>query len=220
MRFLERRSLLYWHDCGARCWAMRAAASTPRPRAVKSARLLRVVKCAAACPSAPLAGWRAPLARHCALPDARAEMRATWSAWRLGGVAVVLVLVLSACGAPAPPPTPVPTSVPTAVPSPTASTPGEAPSDVENAFLSDVDDLIGEATDLSVTPCDDLTVIVRQNPNLLPSIKGFAATMKRASTNQAALNSQAVKSAMDDLDKSISQLDGALSQCGISTSAP
>ncbi len=101
-----------------------------------------------------------------------------------------------------------------------ASSLGEPPSGVENAFLSDVDDLIGEATDLLVTPCDELMVVVRQNPALLPSIKGFAATMKRASANQPVLNTPAVKTAMDDLDKTMGQLDGALGQCGIPASSP
>ena len=140
-------------------------------------------------------------------------------------MAALCVVILSACGAPAPPPTPVPTVAPTVAPSPSPAAQsggdqGETPSDVENAFLSDVDDLIGEATDLAVTPCDDLTMIVRQNPNLLPSIKGFAATLKRASTNQPVLNTATVKSAMDDLDKTMTQLDSALSQCGIPTSNP
>src|SRR4051794_35790201 len=113
-------------------------------------------------------------------------------------VATVALTVLAGCGAPAPPPTPLPTVAPTAQPTAAAPTPtpsgqstadlAEAPGDVENAFLSDVDDLIGEATDLAVTPCDDLVMLTQQNPTLLPSIRGFAAIMRRASANQSALN--------------------------------
>src|SRR5438045_868888 len=64
----------------------------------------------------------------------------------------------------APPPTPVPTVDPR---QPTATADA---GDVEAAFLSNLDDVIADATDLAVTPCDDLVVITRQNPNLVGSI--------------------------------------------------
>ena len=102
--------------------------------------------------------------------------------------------------------------------------PTSAPtSDVENAFLSNVDDLIAEITDIAVTPCDELVPVVRQNPGLLPSVRGFVATLKRASTTQSVLNTDTVKSAIADLDQTMGLLDGALNTCGIaatSTSQP
>ena len=90
-----------------------------------------------------------------------------------------------------------------------------SPADVENAFLSNVDDLIAEAADLTDTPCADLTMVTRDNPNLVPSIRGFAAAVKRISATQAVLNTDAVKAELADLDQSMGQLEGALSLCGI-----
>jgi hypothetical protein len=139
---------------------------------------------------------------------------------RLNSALVIVACALGvACAAPAPQPTPVPTVIPTAAPSPVPTT--SPTSDVENAFLSNVDDLIAEVTDIAVTPCDELVPVVSQNPGLLPSVRGFAATLKRASSTQDVLNTDAVKSSIADLDQSMGQLDGALSQCGIaSTSQP
>jgi hypothetical protein len=142
---------------------------------------------------------------------------------------VLAALAFGACSAPPPPaptatPVPVPTATAVAPPKPTAGSqqaqptfdPSTAsPADVENAFLSNVDDLIAEAADLTDTPCPDLTMITRDNPNLVPSIRGFAAAVKRISGSQAVLNTDAVKAELADLDQSMGDLEGALSVCGI-----
>jgi hypothetical protein len=152
----------------------------------------------------------------------------------MGRRAVGLVaLVLSACGGPRPTPGPAPTSTPApaptatliAAPNPTSATQPQAqptldptsasPSEVENALLSNVDDLIAEAADLAVTPCEDLIVVIRENPNLLPSIRGFAAAVKRIGATQAVLNTDTVKAGLSDLDHSMGELEGALNLCGI-----
>jgi hypothetical protein len=141
-------------------------------------------------------------------------------------LAAVVAVALIACRAPAPAPTPVPpTAVPTATAAPSrAGQPQAQPTfdpsaasaaDVENAFLSNVDDLIAEAADLAVTPCADLTTVTRDNPNLLASIHGFAAAAKRIGATQAVLNTDAVKAELSDLDHSMGELDGALNLCGI-----
>jgi hypothetical protein len=109
-------------------------------------------------------------------------------------------------------PSAVPTSAAAAA---TPADPDTDPNEIEDAFLSDVDELIAEATDLAVTPCEDLVMVTQQNPQLVPSLRGYAATVKRVSTNQAVLNTDAVKSAVADLDKTMGQLEGALSLCGI-----
>jgi len=138
-------------------------------------------------------------------------------------ITTLVTVLLTACDALAPAPTPTPVPVPTStpVPAPTATSqpafdPSTAsPADMENAFLSNVDDLIAEAADLTVTPCADLTTVTRDNPNLVPSIRGFAAAIKRISASQAVLNTDAVKAELSDLDHSMGELEGALSQCGI-----
>jgi hypothetical protein len=86
---------------------------------------------------------------------------------------------------------------------------------VEDAFLSNVDDVIAEAADLAASPCEDLTRITRDNPGLLPSVRGFAAALKRLASSQPALDTDAVKLALADLDRSMGELEGALSLCGI-----
>jgi hypothetical protein len=140
---------------------------------------------------------------------------------------VFAVVALSACGAPAPTPTPPPAPTATLAPTPnptafvqpraqaTLDASGASSADVENAFLGNVDDVIAEAADLTVTPCADLTQVTRDNPMLLPSVRGFAAALKRVAASQAVLNTDAVKVALADLDHSMGELEGALSSCGI-----
>jgi hypothetical protein len=89
------------------------------------------------------------------------------------------------------------------------------PSDIENAYLSNVDDLIAEAADLAVTPCDELTAVTRANPNLVPSVRGFATALKRVGASQPALDTDAVRASLADLDHSMGEFEGALSLCGI-----
>jgi hypothetical protein len=141
-----------------------------------------------------------------------------WASGMLFGLVAVGVVGCSAV-VPTPTPTPVPVPTATAAPAPaqpTADLGGENSSDVENAFLSNIDDLIAEANDLTATPCDDLKQVTTDNPSLLPSLRGFTATMKRVATAQAVLNTDNVKTALGDLDQTMGALEGALSQCGIS----
>jgi hypothetical protein len=147
--------------------------------------------------------------------------------WSRGLFAAVVTLAVSACGGPTPAPA---TAAPTATSAsaraaqtsvaqpqaqPTSDPTAASPADVENAFLSNVDDLIAEAADLTVTPCADLIIVTRANPNLLPSIHGFAAAARRIGATQAVLNTDAVKAGLADLDHSMAELDGALNLCGI-----
>ena len=81
--------------------------------------------------------------------------------------------------------------------------------------MTNVDDLIAEAADLAVTPCDELMAVTQANPNLVPSVRGFASALKRIGTTQAALDTDAVRASLADLDHSMGELEGALSLCGI-----
>jgi len=144
-------------------------------------------------------------------------------------IAFALVTVgIVACGGPAAQPAPSATAMvaarsATAAPTPARATaPGQPTveataqsSDVENAYLSNVDDLIAEAADLTVTPCDELTAVTKANPNLVPSVRGFATALKRAGASQPALDTDAVRASLADLDHSMGQFEGALSLCGI-----
>jgi hypothetical protein len=119
--------------------------------------------------------------------------------------------------------TPAQAATPFAAPTPARATaPGQptagptaSSSDIENAYLSNVDDLIAEAADLAVTPCDELTAMTNANPNLVPSVRGFATVLKRVGASQPALDTDAVRASLADLDHSMGEFEGALSRCGI-----
>jgi hypothetical protein len=137
----------------------------------------------------------------------------------------LIALVSLTCSPPPAAPQPTLARATTAAPTTTvdaARTPdasGADPAALENAFLSNIDELIAEAADLSSAPCDDLLTVARDNPNMMQSIRGFAASLKRLGTSQPALDTEAVKAALSDLDRSVGQLDRALGVCGI-TSQP
>jgi hypothetical protein len=137
---------------------------------------------------------------------------------------LVIALALAACASPAPPPTPTPapTSTPQPQPSPTVAAtpratldPALQSSEIEDAFLANVDDAIAGANDLTALPCEDMMLVVQNNPTAVPSLRGYAAALKRLGGQQAALDTQNVRTALEDLDQSMSQLDAALTQCGI-----
>jgi hypothetical protein len=154
-------------------------------------------------------------------------------------------LTLAACSTPSAPPTPVPTVAPAPTAAPPAARPTFAPAapgvvspainataqagaqpqptvdpstsaDVVDVFLTNIDDVSAEAYDLSLTPCDDMTRVLNENPNLVSSIRGFAANLKRVGASQAVLDTPDVRAALADLDQSMAQLESALSVCGIS----
>ena len=139
----------------------------------------------------------------------------------------------SAGGGSPPPQAPVATAAPTLGPTPTsgrlfrrprvrrrpqnATMEAEAaPSEDEIAFLDNLDELIADATDLWVTPCEDLQAITQQNPNLVPSIRGYAAAIKRVSTTQPMLDTEAVKASISDLDHTMGQ-PKVRSACAVSS---
>jgi hypothetical protein len=88
--------------------------------------------------------------------------------------------------------------------------------DVQDAFLTNVNDLTSEVETLATAQCADLTTETRANPTEVTELRGFAATLQRVGGQQPALsNSDDVKSALSDLNQAMSQLDTALSTCGI-----
>jgi hypothetical protein len=87
--------------------------------------------------------------------------------------------------------------------------------DMQYAFLINVNDLTSEIEAMAGAPCADLTVETRQNPTEVTEIHGFAATLQRVGSTQAALNDADVKSSLNDLTLALAQLDGALTACGI-----
>ncbi len=125
-------------------------------------------------------------------------------------------LLASACAAPGPPPTPTPlppTPTPAVTPYPTLDA---TTNDVQDAFLSNVNDLTDAVESLAMAQCADLTAETRDNPTEVTEMRGFAATLQRLGTSQPALStSQDVRSSLDDLSKALQQLDSALSTCGI-----
>lgn len=141
---------------------------------------------------------------------------------RLERVAVVAasLLVCLACRSPAAAPTPAP-----APPSPTpASLATPVPTldptvaDVQDAFLTNVNDLTSEVETLATAECADLTAETQANPTEVTEMRGFAATLQRIGTTQPALNtSEDVRSSLSDLTQALGQLYATLTRCGIPT---
>ena len=92
------------------------------------------------------------------------------------------------------------------------------PDELEAAFLVSVDDLVAQTADLARQPCADLSRAAGDNPSLFPSLRGYATTLKRVGGSDPALDTDTVKSALSDLDRSMGLLQGALSLCGIDPS--
>ncbi|GAC1312924.1 MAG: hypothetical protein NVSMB2_00120 [Chloroflexota bacterium] len=92
------------------------------------------------------------------------------------------------------------------------------PDELEAALLSSIDDLVAQTADLARQPCADLVRATSGNPALFPSLRGYANTLKRVGGSDPALDTDTVKSALSDLDKSMGLLQGALSLCGINPS--
>ena len=87
--------------------------------------------------------------------------------------------------------------------------------DAQDVFLANVNDLTSEVEDLASAKCEELTAETRDNPTEVTEIRGFAATLKRVGTQQAALNTDEVRNALAALDLAVGHLDGALTTCGI-----
>ena len=131
-------------------------------------------------------------------------------------LASLLIAADVACARPSPPPTPLPTPPPTVTPAPQPTVDAEA-ADVQDAFLENVNDLTSEVEDLASGKCDELTAETRENPTEVNQIHGFAATLKRVGAQQAALNTDEVRSALAALDLAVTHLDSVLTTCGIPT---
>ena len=126
----------------------------------------------------------------------------------------LVALATAACSRPAPPPTPQPTVAATVTPPPQPTVDADA-ADAQDVFLANVNDLTSEVEDLASAKCEELTAETRDNPTEVTEIRGFAATLKRVGTQQAALNTDEVRNALAALDLAVGHLDGALTTCGI-----
>src|SRR5437868_614068 len=149
------------------------------------------------------------------MPVHRVRTRRGSSFWRC--VALAACLVCCACGGTAPAPTPTPRA-PTATPVPQATavpTLDATTSDIQDAFLTNVNDLTSDIETLATAQCADLTAETSANPTELAQIRGFAATLQRVATSQSALDSDYVRSSLSDLMQALSQLDTTLANCGI-----
>lgn len=127
-------------------------------------------------------------------------------------------VLCAACGFAAPPPTPTPVPPPTATPAPKVTavpTLDATTSDMQDAFLTNVNDLTSDVETLASAQCADLTAETNANPTEVTEMRGFAATLQRVAGSQTALDSDDVRSAISDLKQAMSQLDANLATCGI-----
>jgi hypothetical protein len=133
-------------------------------------------------------------------------------------VLAAVAIVLMACSRPAATPAVAPTRPPPTAASPVTPVPTvDATSfDIQDAFLTNVNDLTSEVETLATAECADLTAETHANPTEVTEMRGFAATLQRVGGQQPALsNNDDVKSSLSDLSQAIAQLDAALKTCGI-----
>jgi hypothetical protein len=133
-------------------------------------------------------------------------------------IAALACLLCAACGFGAAPPTPTSVPPPTATPVPQTTpvpTLDATTSDMQDAFLTNLNDLTSDVETLATAQCADLTAETSANPTEVTEMRGFAATLQRVATTQTALNSDDVRSALDDLKQALAQLDTNLANCGI-----
>jgi len=130
----------------------------------------------------------------------------------------VVLVVAVACSAPVQPPAPTPvpaTPTPVVTPYPTLDA---TTNDIQDEFLTNVNDLTDAVESLAMSQCPDLATETSQNPTEVTEMRGFAATLQRLGASQSALStSQDVRSSLEDLSKALQQLDAALTTCGIRT---
>ena len=133
----------------------------------------------------------------------------------VAALAVILVACAAPTAAPTPAPTrPLPTATPLVTPVPTLDA---ATFDIQDAFLTNVNDLTSEVETLATAQCADLSAETSANPTEVTEMRGFAATLQRVGGQQPALSSSDdVKSSLSDLSKAMAQLETALKTCGIS----
>src|SRR6266851_5323457 len=112
-----------------------------------------------------------------------------------------LLLSMTACSSPAPTPTPRPppstAPTPTLPAAPPVPTVDPSAADVQDAFLTNVNDLTSDVETLATATCSDLAAETTANPTEVSEMRGFAATMQRLGASQAMLQSDDVRAALD-----------------------
>ena len=86
------------------------------------------------------------------------------------------------------------------------------------AYISNVLDVAERAAFMAEATCEELAILVRDNPREVTSVRGFAATLKRMGDQQPELDRPEVRVAVADLDTALGQMNGALSLCGLNPS--
>ena len=81
--------------------------------------------------------------------------------------------------------------------------------------MSNVLDVAERAAFMAEATCEELAILVRDNPREVTSVRGFAATLKRMGEQQPELDRPEVRVALADLDTALGQMNGALSLCGL-----
>jgi hypothetical protein len=90
--------------------------------------------------------------------------------------------------------------------------------DVTQAFMNDVLDVAERAAFWAEATCEEMAILVRDNPREVNSLRGFAAVLKRMPDQQPALDRPDVRALLQDMDMALGQMNGALSLCGLNPS--
>lgn len=140
----------------------------------------------------------------------------------VAGAFLVLLALGGACSPPAPQPTPRPTPTlpptPTVVPTPVENAAllfEEEPTDVQDAFVDEVQALTDEMVQLAAADCGALAQLLQSDPTGFQRFTEFAALMRRVASNDQALAQPLVMRQIDIMDQALASLGLRLQTCNI-----
>jgi hypothetical protein len=164
---------------------------------------------------------RTSCATSIATPSLRASRVAhSWSVARLARRELACLVVLAcvlACSRPEPSPRPT-TAFPTPFPTPSQNAAvrfGEEPSDVEETFRAEVEQITEDAQLLAAASCDRLAGAVREDPSLVSGLRAYAATLKSIAAQDQALDRPGTPYFLSMMEDALAELDHTLASCGI-----
>lgn len=91
---------------------------------------------------------------------------------------------------------------------------GEESDAVEDAFINEVEQATRMADVMAGAPCDRLRDALSRDPAALPSLRAYAATLKKLADQDQSLAGLEPRQALSALDESLARLAARLQTCG------
>jgi hypothetical protein len=108
--------------------------------------------------------------------------------------------------------------LPTPIPTPSqnaAAQFSESPSDVEDAFASETQQVAQSAAALAEAPCARLREALDREPRAVSSLRAYATTLRRMSEKDQVLSQSRSLHFLKQMDDSLSDLERQLVRCGL-----